>query len=515
MQNAKPKLGQASKEIPEKTPEKVSASAEKEDPTFDKPGEDLPVLVGVDETADIRQALQKKIDVEFVTFPLAQAVDYLAEEANVNMIIDLAALTEEGVATDELVEIVSKEVTVEHVLDRMLEPLGCTWIIRDEVVYVTTEIASGDEINMFVRSYRVPRELEGMESQQVGGEIKRSAEKFVWRLNDELFIDMIMTSTSGAWFDIDQEGGTISPIDGLLVVRQTFAVHEEVETLLEVLTDVIRKRTQAKAITIRGKTDDGAVERNAEALLVKKVSFEYGDVPLQDMMADLSKRTGIEFVIDEVALTQEGVAMDEPVSIVVKDVTLQSALNLAFEQLGLTLVFRHGVMSVTTEIASGDRLPTTVYVVDDILAAGKINNDEIIDLLMTQTSGPWFDIDQEGGVIGMWIRPTLVIRQTRKVHSEVAAVLAKLRLNIEERKPVRQRDSQEVVLVAYDWTDISDDGDQLMVAIKTMVASKTLSDAENGNVVFVVGNNLVIRQTRETHRAIQRFIEEIARLRTY
>lgn len=513
-QDTKSKSDQTSKKTGEKPTVKPAVKPAKNTPATKTPEKDLPVRVGVDETAAIRKALQKKVTLKFKSTPLTKVIDRLAEETKLQLVINEPALEEDGISLDEAIDFVSKEVTVEHALDRILEPIGCTWHIENEVVQITTQIAVGDPRHMLVRMYRAPTDLEALQSPTTDGLIQRQP-MTPWKVSEgDMIIDLIMTSTSGPWFDIDQEGGTISRVGDLLIVRQSFGVHEEVETLLAALTVVGKKQAHATAIPVRGTTDDGSAERNTEAILSRKVTFEYDNVSLRAMMIDLSKQTGLEFILDIPALEEDGISTDELVTIKLKDVTLRAALDIALAPHGMTIVFRNGVIKVTTEIAAGDLLTNTVYVVDDILAAGQVDSDSLIDMLMTQTSGPWFDIDAEGGTIGMWLRPTLVVRQTRKVHAEIAAILIELRQGLAKRKPdgkKQAKDTDEVVLVTYDWTNIADDGEQLLTAIKTMVAPKTWTDSDNGGVVLVVGNNLVVRQPRKIHRAIERFIDALSR----
>jgi hypothetical protein len=532
-QDAKSKPAKASKKTPEKAPAKTAKNL----PATEAQGDDLPIFVGVDKTAAIRKALQKKEDVEFSGFPLDQTIKYLANVSKTKMLIDKHAFTKEGIALDEPITMVAKDVTIERVLNRILEPSGMTWLIEDEVVKITTEIAAADNSRLFTRTYRVKRLLDVMRSrpaEEVSALPTADELQFVQlgggnfcflphmypgngsALNNsesspevDSLLDTIMHCTRRPWFDRDAEGGTITLVSDLLVVRQTVAVHEEIEALLEALTSVAMKRARSTAIPVRAKTDDGSAERRAKAVLAGKGELEFVDFPLGQAISYLSELTKVEFVIDEGALSEEGIATDEPVTLVMKDVTLQSAIQLVLKPLGLTTMFRHGVVMVTTEVAAGDYPVITVYAVDDILDAGGMDGDTLIDLLMTQTSGPWFDIDQEGGEIKIPLRSALVVRQSQKIQAEILAMLTELRAGLVKRKPAPPIDPDEIRTKIYVWSDVAKRSDELATAIKTIVAPETWDDEK---VILEVGEQLVIRQTHKTHLSIGRFVETLVPL---
>ena len=54
-------------------------------------------------------------------------------------------------------------------------------------------------------------------------------------------ISTVQTVTSGPWLDIDGVGGSLAPLDGLLVVRQTEAVQTEIRALLDNLRHAKRE----------------------------------------------------------------------------------------------------------------------------------------------------------------------------------------------------------------------------------------------------------------------------------
>ena len=51
----------------------------------------------------------------------------------------------------------------------------------------------------------------------------------------DALVEVIIETTSGPWEEENGEGGTIKEFNGLLIVKQTQAVHREIKQLLEMM----------------------------------------------------------------------------------------------------------------------------------------------------------------------------------------------------------------------------------------------------------------------------------------
>ncbi|MCS7238323.1 MAG: general secretion pathway protein GspD [Thermoguttaceae bacterium] len=89
---------------------------------------------------EIERRLRTPVLLQFQNAPLSQVMDYLARMAGINMHLDPQGLTEMGVSTDEPVTInLSQEISVKSALNLILEPLGLGYVIKDEVLKITSE----------------------------------------------------------------------------------------------------------------------------------------------------------------------------------------------------------------------------------------------------------------------------------------------------------------------------------------------------------------------------------------
>ena len=95
----------------------------------------------------IQTALQATTEIEFIDTPLGEAMEFIGELHNITIIIDEVALEEEGIASDEPIDRVLSGITLRSALKIILEPLGLTYVIEDEVMKLTTEIAAEEKLS--------------------------------------------------------------------------------------------------------------------------------------------------------------------------------------------------------------------------------------------------------------------------------------------------------------------------------------------------------------------------------
>jgi general secretion pathway protein D len=89
---------------------------------------------------EIEQKLKTPVLLQFDNAPLSQVMDYLAQMAGVNLHLDPQGLADEGVTTNDPVTInLSQEISLKSALNLVLEPLHLSYMIKDEVLKITSE----------------------------------------------------------------------------------------------------------------------------------------------------------------------------------------------------------------------------------------------------------------------------------------------------------------------------------------------------------------------------------------
>lgn len=103
---------------------------------------------------DIQQKLKTPVSVQFENQPLAKVIDQLGRLAGVNFYMDPQGLAEQGVSTDTPVTIdLRQEIKLESALNLILQPLHLSYVIKDEVLKVTSE--QYKNIQVYTKTYNV------------------------------------------------------------------------------------------------------------------------------------------------------------------------------------------------------------------------------------------------------------------------------------------------------------------------------------------------------------------------
>lgn len=103
---------------------------------------------------EIQQKLKTPVSVQFENTPLAKVIDHLGKLAGVNFYMDPQGMAEQGVSTDSPVTIdLRNEIKLESALNLILNPLHLSYVIKDEVLKVTSE--QYKNIQVYTKTYYV------------------------------------------------------------------------------------------------------------------------------------------------------------------------------------------------------------------------------------------------------------------------------------------------------------------------------------------------------------------------
>jgi general secretion pathway protein D len=89
---------------------------------------------------EIQRKLRTPVSLQFHDAPLAEVMNYLARLGQVNLHLDPQGLAEEGVTSNTPVTIdLSQDISLKSALNLILEPLHLSYVIKDEVLKITSE----------------------------------------------------------------------------------------------------------------------------------------------------------------------------------------------------------------------------------------------------------------------------------------------------------------------------------------------------------------------------------------
>ena len=96
---------------------------------------------------EIERKLKTPVMLKFHDRPLSEVVKHLAKLADVNLHLDAKGLDEEGVSSDTPVTIdLTQEISLKSALNLILEPLHLSYVIKDEVLKITSEQLRDGEV---------------------------------------------------------------------------------------------------------------------------------------------------------------------------------------------------------------------------------------------------------------------------------------------------------------------------------------------------------------------------------
>ena len=227
-------------------------------------------------------------------------------------------------------------------------------------------------------------------------------------------------------------------LSGLMLVMDSRSADDQVGSLSARRMPLPARLDDITAPNLAGRVAEVAIHRKLQT----QVSVEFDKTPLTEVLKRLVIKGEIPLYIDQEGLREDGIAPDEPITETLKNVTIEQALNLILEPLGLTWLIQYEVLKITTMLAAEDPV-NFITVAYNVANLGRFlpsaqdrdtdsdvvidDGAQLLDMIMEQTRGPWEEIDGTGGVLEL-VNDVLIVRQTQRVHTEVASLIRILRL---------------------------------------------------------------------------------------
>lgn len=185
---------------------------------------------------------------------------------------------------------------------------------------------------------------------------------------------------------------------------------------------------------------DPAADQRVRDILAQPVSeagLDFEGVPLNEVLENLREEHGVEVRIDRKSFEELGLSEDEPVTIELRNVRIDTALEAVLSPLELDYLVVDGVVLVTTEETALSQSVTAVYPVADLREpptqhtgglSAWADFDRIVDLMTCVIEPDSWSENGGGGEIRSSSSSTLVVYQTQRVHAQIARLLETLRL---------------------------------------------------------------------------------------
>ena len=311
------------------------------------PPAETPYPVALDEMASL--------DVGYV--PLNEALQQLARRHDVEIVLDRAALQAVSVTGQERVTCrligVPLRVLLELLVSRVHESLVID--VRDGRAYVSTLAAWLQPAHFIARIYRPTPLLAtsgGWDEQQLGALIGRLRSTAEW--------------------DIYGGPAVLRILPGAVLVSHLPEVHRHIEMLLARLEKLQETNEPLAPLDL----SDPYPEATAAVTraLDREVRLEFGETRLEEALARISREQELPIWLDRRAAEDGQTEPDQPLTCTLPPMSLQAALHLLLDDLGLKHTVHRGVVVVTnnswevTESSWADAFLVRLYPVGDLLA---------------------------------------------------------------------------------------------------------------------------------------------------
>jgi hypothetical protein len=206
-------------------------------------------------------ALNRRLDIEFKETRLVDAIDYLQQQTGVTFYLRAKKLEEQGVNVDTPITSQFRAIRLESWLDLALDDLDLTWMVKDDLIVITTR--EDEERQLVTRVYdcrdllAIPQISDPAADPVTPGSDKEAAaadkaapntsspavigcgsvRRTPQRPADpaEHLMEVITQAVDLATWDENGGPGTIGEYRGMLVVTQTDRIHAKIANVLNMM----------------------------------------------------------------------------------------------------------------------------------------------------------------------------------------------------------------------------------------------------------------------------------------
>ncbi len=166
------------------------------------------------------------------------------EGESFSILEDAGALEDDSIELDDVkIEAFHVEgISIRSALDELLEQtdLRLDYMVRNEVLLISTRAAVESDENLFVRIYDVRNLVAPIQNcTEARGGVRRSPNSLLPSISELAQWVQNSTAPPARWFNIDGEGGQLNFHNQLLIIRQSRRTHLAISDLLEQLAERI------------------------------------------------------------------------------------------------------------------------------------------------------------------------------------------------------------------------------------------------------------------------------------
>lgn len=471
-----------------------------------------------DESRAFAEKLAKRISVDFDETPLNEAIEHIATATELPLYIDEIGLEEEVVEIDEPVSLLRRESRADDVLTSLLEPLGLEYQIKHRGVEITSFAFSLGDVHNLLYDVR-PLQASSTSMDRYGYVLhaKRSYALRPPRVGEEVtpsptwpglqgrerwLADAIVVAVDPFLTEDVLRTDDVRSVGGLFSIELTQRAHRKLDRFLVELSRLAASEPGQPTVRPLMPAETMKILR---LLREKRVSFDLADRPLNEVVVLLRDELEINVDLDFVALEDEVVEPDIPLTVKVKDVPARVFLKRLLEPLGLTWEVRHSALVITSQVISEElSSPGQLAVIDSRDVAARLGGTERLAASLKPTGGPKFF--GEPRRMHVVLGGLVVTRGTEADLERIENTLTALRAALPPRAIVAPPAADAMRVLDYSVPE--HDAGQVVELVRAFVTPRHW-DADDGGTIRAVGHRLFVRTTLENHASIHELLSEL------
>jgi hypothetical protein len=257
---------------------------------------------------------------------------------------------------------------------------------------------------------------------------------------------------------------------------------------------------------LREEKEDAAESQILDAL-GKPTTVEFLDLPLEDAITFLKEFHGINIYIDKSTLTDEGVALDQPVTLKLAGLRLESILNLLLQPVQLDWVIADEVLKITTRAWADAHPEVRTYDIQNLIEAGHTPEDLILSITHCVEPSSWNGKDPTNGISHSG--GVLIVRQSQRNHGEIAHLLEDLDAIADADEENGAKAARNAVVSVRVYQTGGQPAEKLAECLQDFVESKSWLNRGGSGKVRPLAGALVVEQSAGVHQSIQQFLSKL------
>ena len=384
--------------------------------------------------AEVGRRLSTVVKVDAAKSTLGEVVESIAQQGDFQIVFDQSALEKRGINKNAEVSLIISGVQAWSALKLVLEKYDLWAVVKDGMVHAVGLAEYAEELR---RELQVDRFREEVIHQQLQVKVTPSFENQTFHR----VVEGIFPAKATVLYDeVSLNDLNLSSDSKVSFVTDTVSSKQALEQFLTPLNLGFIVEDGFLKITTRAKVRRSLTQRVGwyetlkrdplQRALHQRLTYHKINQPLAEFLQFIAKKYGINIVLDEFGLKEEGLTAQTPVTIDCDEIPLGRALELMLKPLGLAYSIDDEVLKVTSQHRK-DLVNVQVYelgdLVDDADKPQELLKTFINLIESTVSPGSWSQVGGEGMITPHNQTLSIVVRQSNLVHQEIEELLKQLR----------------------------------------------------------------------------------------